>query len=110
MHGRTVDDHTGRWGRCSRAIDVIGGGGAAERGGKEAGEGGEAGGEDALGPPSPAGALRRAGLLAAHSAAFPRPACASKRPCSPLAPRRGAPSFMCRWVELDYVDKGEGLG
>ena len=22
MHGRTVDDHTGRWGRCSRAIDV----------------------------------------------------------------------------------------
>ena len=22
MHGRTVDDHTGRWGRCSRTIDV----------------------------------------------------------------------------------------
>ena len=27
MHGRTVDDHTGRWGRCSRAIDVVIGGG-----------------------------------------------------------------------------------
>ena len=134
MHGRSVSDHTGRWGRCSRAIDVIGGGGAGEEEGKEAAE--EEDDDDALGPLSPGGAFPRAeemeeisissispsilassispSILAAATAATTAAAAAaaaaaSKRPSSPLAPVCGAPSYMCRWVELDYVDKGEGV-
>ena len=132
MHGRSVSDHTGRWGRCSRAIDVIGGGGAGEEEGKEAAE--EEDDDDALGPLFPGGAFPRAeemeeisissispsilassispSILAAATAATTAAAAAaaaSKRPSSPLAPVCGAPSYMCRWVELDYVDKGEGV-
>eukprot|EP00964_Phaeocystis_antarctica_P005646 scaffold3071_cov59-Phaeocystis_antarctica.AAC.7 len=132
MHGHSVSDHTGRWGRCSRAIDVIGGGGAGEEEGKEAAE--EEDDDDALGPLSPGGAFPRAeemeeisissispsilassispSILAAATAATTAAAAAaaaSKRPSSPLAPVCGAPSYMCRWVELDYVDKGEGV-
>ena len=123
MHGRSVSDHTGRWGRCSRVIDVIGGGGAGEGGGKEAKE--EEEDDDTLGPLSPGGAFPRAeemeemegiaissispSILAAATAATTAAAAASKRPSSPLAPVCGAPSYMCRWVELDYVDKGEGV-
>ena len=119
MHGRSVSDHTGRWGRCSRAIDVIGGGGAGEGGDSEAKEEED---DDTLGPLSPGGAFPRAeemeeisissispSILAAATAATTAAAAASKRPSSPLAPVCGAPSYMCRWVELDYVDKGEGV-
>ena len=65
MHGRSVSDHTGRWGRCSRAIDVIGGGGAGEEEEKEeaaaaASEEEEEEEEGTPGPLSPGGAFPRA--------------------------------------------------
>jgi len=149
MHGRSVSDHTGRWGRCSRAIDVIGGGGAGEEEEKEAAaaaseEEEEEEEEGTPGPLSPGGAFPRAeemeemeemeeipissipppilaaaaaattaaataATTAAATAATTATATGSKRPSSPLAPVLGAPSYMCRWVELDYVDKGEGV-